>query len=183
LALEIYRKLGHREGESLALTYLGHARVNLGKLPEAIMAYEQAVKLRDGMGQRAATIAPLTGLAYAHLAGNNPETALMLTHRILRWIKNHGMAGVDSPLEVYLRLYEVLRDSPQTAAQAGLVLETAYATLQECAAQFEDEAVRARYLNQVKVNQDIIAYREGRTPATPKTPSKKRKTKENLDKK
>jgi hypothetical protein len=132
------------------------------------------------MGQRAASIAPLTGLAYAHLAQNNPDTALMLTRQILRWLKNHGVAGVDNPLQVYLRLYQVLQALPQTTEQARLMLTTAYAALQGSAAQIEDEAGRTRYLQQVKVNQDILAYWAGKTPAPAAAAPRKRKTKEKL---
>ena len=141
------------EGE--VQTFLGHASAANKEQAAAAMAYEAAIQLRKELGQPHAEISPAVGLAAVRLAEDRTDEALGLVEECLGWLSDHGPAGVESPILVYLKIYYILKDvaDPERSYQ---VLETAYQTLQQYADIFRDDALRYQYLNHVRSHRHLL---------------------------
>jgi tetratricopeptide (TPR) repeat protein len=159
-ALAIQQEIGDRRGQGYSLTYLGHALVGLGELESAAQAYDQATQLRREMKQYSLLIDDLAGLARIALAQGKSEQALEQVHDILAWIESYGSDGIEYPLQVYLTCHQVLSstaDGDQAALQSAHdILSKAHAALQEQAAGISDEALRHKFLENVRTNREIV---------------------------
>ncbi len=160
-ALAIQREIGDRRGEGYSLTYLGHALVGLGEWQAAAAAYEEALRLRRELGQYGLLIDDWAGLAHVALAQGQAEQALGRMEDILAWIDANGLEGIEYPLQVYLTCYRILKgtadEDPVALERARVVLSTAHSALMERADGIRDEALRRKFLENVKSNREIIA--------------------------
>jgi predicted ATPase len=174
-ALRIARELGDRHGQGHALTCQGHALAGLGyrsplypeppaglvasetaeRLAEATDAYRQALDLRRELGQHNLATEPLAGLARVSLAQGNLVQAQAHVEGILSYLESNTLEGTDEPFRVYLTCHQVLQANQDPRAQN--ILDTAYALLQEQAAQFPDEETRRVYLENVPAHREIVA--------------------------
>jgi tetratricopeptide (TPR) repeat protein len=166
-ALAIQREIGDRRGEGYSLTYLGHALAGLGELEAAAVAYSRAMHLRREIGQHGLAVDDLAGLAHVALAQGDSKRALGRVEEILAWIGDNGSQGIEYPLQVYLTCYRVLRSTaegdPAAVKRAGSLLSTAHTDLLERAAGISDEALRHKFLANVKANREILAaWEEGK---------------------
>lgn len=168
LALSILHKTGHPEGESFCLTYLGHALAGLGQFQAAAAAYQQALKLRRKMKQPGPAIDIQAGLAGLAVAQNWPGRARSMVGKILSYIENNSVTGLIDPLWVYMACYNVLQtlaaDTPVEQERTRLILAAAHNLLQKQAGSIHDSALRHKFLNSVKIHQDIIALWQNREP-------------------
>jgi predicted ATPase/class 3 adenylate cyclase len=163
-ALVIQREIGDRRGQGYSLTYLGHALADLGKLETAAKAYDEAMRLRQELGQHGLAIDDLAGLARIRLAQDDWEQALEQVEEILAWIDANGTEGIEYPLQVYLTCYHVLSATARTE-RAHAILSTAHTTLLEQADSISDSDLRRKFLEGVKVHQEIVAAWETREPS------------------
>ena len=168
-ALAIQREIGDRRGEGYSLTYLGHALEGMGELETAAEAYERAMHLRRELGQHSLSIDDLAGLARVATAQSDSEQALEYVEEILTWIETNGSEGIEYPLQVYLTCYHILRaaaqrDTPATE-RAHAILSRAHTTLLEQAAGISDSVLRRKFLENVKVNREIMAAWEAKETA------------------
>ena len=153
-------------GEHCSLTYLGHALAGLNELDAAAEAYEQAYKLLQDLEESSQAIAIDIQAGRAWVAGGqgHTEQAMAVIDEILAWIEANGIAGIEKPLGVYLTIYKVLISSSQRTAadqeRARAVLAAAYQLLQEQAASIGDKNLRHTFLNNVKINREIIKFWE-----------------------
>jgi hypothetical protein len=85
---------------------------------------------------------------------------------ILAWIQANGSAGIEYPLQVYLTCYHVLNatseHTPTTLERADSLLSRAHTELMARAADIGDEALRIKFLQNVKTHQEILALWNGR---------------------
>lgn len=171
LALTIQRRTGHREGEGYSLIYLGHALAGEDQFPAATTAYNKALDLRREMDQAGLAIDAMAGLAQVALRQDDSGRALALVEELLAWIEANGIAGIYNPLQVCLTSYHILyatgQDNPTTIEQAQVVLSRAYTILQERAAGLSDEAARRRFIEKVKLHQEIMATWTRENPQSP----------------
>lgn len=154
-ALHLFQQIGERSNQALALTYLGHARLGLGRLKEAAAAYREGLALRREFEQLHLATESLAGLARIALAQDELAVALGHVEEILGHLEtDRTLAGADEPLRVYLTCYRVLGANQDARAQD--LLTRAHALLQEWAANISDEEGRRRFLEQVRAHREII---------------------------
>lgn len=167
-ALAVFREIGDPRGQGYSLTYLGHALVDLGELKDAAKVYEEAVRLRREMGQYSLLIDDWAGLARVALAQGRADVALEHVEDILSWIEVNGLDGIEYPLQVYLTCYRVLQatslEDPAATQRAQDILSAAHTALMERATSIRDEALRLKFLENVKTHREIIAAWETRDP-------------------
>jgi class 3 adenylate cyclase/tetratricopeptide (TPR) repeat protein len=165
-ALAIQREIGDRRGQGYSLTYLGHALTGLGELEAAAEAYDEAINIRRELGQYSLLIDDWAGLARVAEAQGNAKEALERVEDILSWIEVNGTEGIEYPFQVYLICYRILQATaggdPSATERAHAVLSTVHAALLERAAGISDEALRVKFLENVKANQEIMAAWEAR---------------------
>jgi tetratricopeptide (TPR) repeat protein len=153
-ALQLADKFAHPHQKGYALTTLGHALLGLGRPVEAADAYRQALALRRELDQHHLAPEPLGGLARVALAQGDLPQAQAHVNEILRYLGAHpALHGTDEPIRVYMTCYRVLRASD--APRAEELLDTAYQLLLERAAQFEDEAERRSFLENVAAHREL----------------------------
>jgi tetratricopeptide (TPR) repeat protein len=122
-------------------------------------ALEKALELSGKLELRAENIENLSALSQAKLGMGDPEAALAASNQAINLLATQK--DVEEVQMVYLNHYRVLKANND--AQADKYLQTAYDTMLERASRLEDETQRRTYLEQVKVNQDIMTAR--RLPA------------------
>jgi serine/threonine protein kinase/tetratricopeptide (TPR) repeat protein len=157
-ALNIAQDIGDRHVQGYALTFMGHALLDLAQQPDdaalawAAEVYEQALILREELAQRHLVMECRAGLARVSMAQDNLEQAQRQVNEILHYLETGTLDGTVDPLRVYLTCYQALRDTEPSHARE--ILTTAYDLLQERAWQIEDESLRRSYL------EDVAAHRE-----------------------
>jgi len=153
-ALHLAEELPYPHYKGYALTVLGHALLGLGCSAEAADAYRQALTLRRELGQHHLAPEPLAGLARVAMAQGDLPQALAHVDEILRYLEAHpALQGTDEPIRVYMTCYRVLRAGGDPRAEG--ILDAAYHLLQERASQFEDEAERRSFLENVAAHREL----------------------------
>ncbi|MCI0729088.1 MAG: tetratricopeptide repeat protein [Chloroflexi bacterium] len=147
----------------LAEAYIiqGHVLTRLGRLPEAAAAYQQAMALREELGQLNLTLDPRTGLAAVFLAQGELRQAQDQVEHILRYAAGPaGLDGSEDPIWVYLTCYWVLQAGQDP--RAGELLRVAYQLLQAQANRISDQATRRMFLENIPAHREIVALWESR---------------------
>ncbi len=158
-ALSIGEALDNCPIQGYAWTCLGHALTGLGRLAEAVQAYQRASNLRREAGQPHLAIEALAGLAGALLHQGDTAQALAQVEGILAYLASGTPDGTDEPLRIYLTCYRVLQAAGDPRAEH--VLSAAYGLLQERAARITDEEMRRSYLENVPTHREIVAAWQG----------------------
>lgn len=153
-SLEVSQSLGNRGLQALALTVSGHAYLSAVRLSQAESAYRGSMAIRRELGQDHLVIESLAGLARVYLAQNNISRAMSQVENLYQFLIENPPYGTLEPMRIYLTCYQVLRDAEDQRARK--VLELAYQELQVRAAKIEDLDFRESYLENVKVNLEII---------------------------
>lgn len=153
-AYHIFASLGDRLGMAHSLTYLGHALTGLGYEEEAAAAYNQAIALRQEMGQHPLTIEPRAGLARLALQQNEVVQAQQVVSQIMPYLIANQLAGVEEPLRVYYTCYVILKTVGDV--QAAALAQQMITQLQQRAARIHDERLRDAFLNNVTTHRQII---------------------------
>jgi class 3 adenylate cyclase/tetratricopeptide (TPR) repeat protein len=163
-AVAIQQEIGDPHSEGYSLTYLGHALVGLGELEAAADAYDKAMRLRRELGQQGLAIDDQSGLARVALAQGDVEQAHARVEEILAWIEDHGLEGIEYPLQVYLTCYHVLAGTgdAEAAGRAESILSEAHGILLKRAAGISDATLRLSFLENVAVNAEIMTLSEKR---------------------
>jgi len=130
-AVQIACKLGARPQLGYALTCLGHTKVALGRLTEAITAYSEAAQIRQAIGEQPRALACLARVALlkGDLAAATVHVAIILQH-----LAHSTLDGTEEPQLVYLTCYSVLQACQDP--RVSEILHTAYTLLQERATLF-----------------------------------------------
>ncbi|MEN6410939.1 MAG: tetratricopeptide repeat protein, partial [Anaerolineaceae bacterium] len=162
-ALKIIEPMGARPNLACVLTFLGQIQFELGLFDDAADSYQRAWTLREQLGQPGLALEPLAGLAWASLQQGRLAYAASLVEKILKTLEEKSksaplkvvLAGIDSPLRVYLACVNVLSENGDPRTKQ--VLETAGQLLRERANQIPDEAQRRLFLERVSENREISA--------------------------
>jgi predicted ATPase/class 3 adenylate cyclase len=162
-ALE-YARLGLERAQGLqstpwiawALTYQGHALYGLGTFPEAEKAYQEALAIRQELGQPSLAAEPLAGLARIAFEAGDLPTASGYIEQILATLDQGGtLDGTDEPLRVLLTCTQVLRLAGDRRAEA--LLENARQKLEELSKTVPDENARRMLIEKVPWHAEIVA--------------------------
>jgi tetratricopeptide (TPR) repeat protein len=153
-ALFIAQELENHSLQGCALTNLGHALVELGRLSDAVEAYQQALILRRGSSQPHLATESLAGLVRVSLDLGALAQAQDQAEEILSHLKSSMLDGIDEPLRIYLTCYRALHANQDPRAQE--ILSTAHNLLQERAAKIGDEEMRRSFLENVTAHREIM---------------------------
>jgi hypothetical protein len=117
--------------------------------------YQQALALRQELGQPNLATEPLAGLARVSLVQGDLSWAQALVEEIMAYLEDHTLDGAEEPFLVYVTCYRVLRAGEDPRAQK--VLDTAYYLLQDQANRIGDEKLRRSFLENVAVHREILS--------------------------
>jgi tetratricopeptide (TPR) repeat protein len=154
-ALDVLDELGMFKSRFRVLIHLGDALVGINDFDGAIDAYNQSLDMLDDGTIEHQAVEPLAGLARVALAQNNPMKALAYVKEFMPLLDT-----ADDPYQEYLTCYHVLQANNDPRADE--ILNTAYRLLQENASSLSDEESRTSFLENVKVNREIVALWEQR---------------------
>ena len=107
-------------------------------LAAAAAAYQEALVIRQEIGQGALAVDDLAGLARIALKQDRTSEALAHTQEMLGWIDEHGVEGIEYPVSVYLTAAETYTAVGQ-GDRVAEVITAAQAWLAERAARISDE--------------------------------------------
>jgi hypothetical protein len=119
-ALEIYRALGHRHGQAVALAGLGHVRSMTGDLPgagDALALYRRALTMNRELGKPDDEAIAHEGLGECSLAAGETETGVGRLRAALAIFQRLGM--VSDAERVRTRLAEPARSAPWQAVPSS----------------------------------------------------------------
>jgi predicted ATPase len=154
-ALRLIQNIGDSSTEATALTYLGHVLAGLNQPARAADYYREAVVIRRKLKQTHRAIEPMAGLAQIYLAQGKQSEAMIEVREIWRYIKQHGLIGIQEPFHVCLVCYQVAVANGDEAT-AESILQTAYQQLQEQASKLESAKFRDSYLQKVVAHEQIV---------------------------
>ena len=132
-AIRIAREHRQRRSERFALRLLGHALAGLGLLTQATVVYQRALELDRTLGYRHLAVETTADLARVALTQSDLERATAYVATILDHLKEHGAAGTEEPVLLYLTCCQVLR--ARHDARAEELLAAGYVVLQGRAGQ------------------------------------------------
>ncbi len=141
-----------------AFTFLGNSLVALGRLDEAVTAYQRAYTLHHEAGLPHLAMEPLAGLAWIAALQGSLLQAKTRIEEILSFLEFNTLNGTDDPFRIYLICYRILRDNQDPRAKE--ILNTAHNLLKEQAAKISDEALRHSFLENVQAHREIISELE-----------------------
>jgi tetratricopeptide (TPR) repeat protein len=158
-AVEIAQEIGARQDEGYALGHLGHALVALGALEEAADVYDRSLRLYQELGQFATSLESQAALALVEVRQGKQAQALKRVREILAWLDTHEEVALDDPLELYATCYQVIAVADEVALldQGKALLRQTYTILQTRAAQIQNDALRAQFLEGVEQHREIMA--------------------------
>ncbi len=108
-ALAIAQETGSPYNQGYSLDSLGDALTKLGRLDEALPAYKQGIRIREGLEQSSGIIVLQAGLARTYLAMEDHTSAGDLANQILEYIKGGGNLDLaEWPERVYETVIRVL---------------------------------------------------------------------------
>lgn len=160
-SLAISQEIGDRRNEGFALAGLGDVQTNLSQWTQAEATLQAAITLRQELGHPALLMESLATLARLYLAQAQPEQALVALADVLAYLEEgKNFDGTTYVLRNYLICYQVLRAN-ETVIEGGnpravAILRTAYNQLQEKASEFESEADRRVFLENIAAHREIV---------------------------
>ncbi len=144
--------------QAIALTFQGGILLALNEPTLASESYQQALTIRQDLGEQHRAIETLAGLGQVYLIQNELDQALIYVEQLLEYlaaqatIDGFPLAGIPAPFRVYLTCLQILQANQDP--RIGDVLATAQALLQAQVAKIEDEALRHSFL------ENIVTHRE-----------------------
>jgi len=157
-AVQLAEAIEAKHDGASALTFLGHALTELKEWTEATACYEQAIHMRQAMGEQNLVLEPRAGLTRVALAQGKQAEALVHVAKILPALAQSAAEGTYEPARIYLTCYQVLlADQP---ARAQELLQRAYAMVCERAEKIDDDRLRHSFLTNVAVHREIVALWE-----------------------
>ncbi|MFN8492316.1 MAG: tetratricopeptide repeat protein [Caldilineaceae bacterium] len=157
-AVQLAEAIEAKHDGASALTFLGHALTALGEWTEATVCYEQAIQLRQEMGEQNLVLEPLAGLARAAQAQGKQDKAQAHVATILSALAQNAPEGAYEPARIYLTCYHVLLAVQPVRAQE--LLQRAYHLVWERAEKIDDDTLRHSFLMNVAVHREIVALWE-----------------------
>lgn len=134
----------------------------LGRLDEAVPAYQRAYNLHQEAGLHHLAMEALAGLAWVSVLQENLPQAKTRIEEVLSFLEFNTLNGTDEPFRIYLICYRILRDTQD--ARAKEILNTAHSLLQEQAVKISDETLRHSFLANVQTHREVISEFERANP-------------------
>lgn len=172
LSLGIANQHGLRPAQGNALVNIGHALVGLELLKEAENTYQQAVEIRQEMGERHLVMEATAGLVQVAIIRGQNAHALEKCDQILSYLQGSSLEGVEEPFWVYFICIKALSDNHDPRAID--LLATVYRSLLEQAEKIGDEQLRHSFLHNVASNREIIAHYQLQNPFLDETENQSR---------
>jgi predicted ATPase/class 3 adenylate cyclase len=156
-ALHIQQAIGDRRGAAFTLTHWGHAALAHHELANAATRLQQAFALHRQIGEQSTLIDSLAGLASLALYKGQIDRATAYVNEILTWLDQHGVHGVEFPIQVYLICHRVLNAGcdPNHSYRATQVIQSARQLLQQRAQAIQDESLRTTFLTNVRAHREL----------------------------
>ncbi|MCA9930655.1 MAG: tetratricopeptide repeat protein [Anaerolineales bacterium] len=153
-AVNIDKSIGDRIGQGYSLTTLGRAFRGTQKLAAARQAHNEAMAIKQELGQEAGKVDNLAELALISLSEEENDAALAFAEQISGWITEKGINGIEYPLKAYMSCMTVFEAVGQyTRAQASSA--AAFDLLTSNANKISDPDIRQSYLQKVPLHQEI----------------------------
>ncbi len=152
-ANHLAQEIGAQSLQAKILTYAGQTLVGLARYPEAVTVYQQALTLREQLGQPARALQIRAGLAQAWLAQDKLAQARAQMDEIVGWLQEETLPNIEEPFRLCLTCYQIF--TSQQDERATGVLALAHNLLHTQAAQIEDEALRRSFLEKVPIHREI----------------------------
>jgi hypothetical protein len=140
-----------------------------GWLTEAELTFDEAISLNSDIHHMKLTSQAKQAVVY--LAQGKHQTALALADKVWYEIEPHEGAGLPFPLHTMYECYSVFQACSD--GRAGAALQMATDVLKRTAAEIEDPEMRALFLNNVPVNQQLQTALQQKPVATIKEASHK----------
>jgi tetratricopeptide (TPR) repeat protein len=161
-SVTLARELRSDVAVGYTLTELGVVLEDHGQWAEAAAAYDEALKLREGLGQGALAAESRAGLARVAAAGADYRTAMEHVERILEVIEANALVDVEDAPRIYLTCCEIL--SVLGDPRARSVLDRAVRWLNQQTQRISDETQRRRFLERVPVRARLMALHRAMGP-------------------
>lgn len=143
-AINVAKEVNDRKGQAYAVTAQGHMFTVLDRFDESAVAYQKAINIRNDLGQEHLKMESLAGLAQLELKRNKLSQARMNVQRILEFLENNTLDGVDDRFQIFLTCYQVLDAANDPRARN--FLSDAYQLLKTQAGKIADDAHRESFM-------------------------------------
>jgi tetratricopeptide (TPR) repeat protein len=158
-ALELSKGTGDKPGEAWSYHYMGYAYLLNNNLQLAGTAFQQAVLLREELGQPGLKTEPMAGLIQIHLLMGDPASALAETEKIISYLETAGtLEGTEEPLRVYYACYLALLENKDPRSR--IILQEAGELLETQVSKLRDEKSRRMFIENVPWRLAIRQARE-----------------------
>jgi class 3 adenylate cyclase/tetratricopeptide (TPR) repeat protein len=153
--LTLSLETGDRSATAWCLIAQGNVYLKIGAILRSQEAYQEALEIRQTLGQPNLACEAQAGLAQAALAQQDLTTARDHTEAILAHLQGGGsLEGVEEPVWVYWTCFRVLQATGDP--RAGSILESAYTQLQIQAAHIARDDLRQSFLFNIEANRAIL---------------------------
>lgn len=141
--------------ETRALISQGHILRELGDLDQSLSFYQEALHLVQGTSlPDCYSKQAETGMVSIALAQGDLTHIQSPLNEILTYLETHSLSTIDESFWIYLTCYQTLQAINDTRSHT--TLERAYTALQNITEQIGDEALKASFLQNVRVNREIV---------------------------
>jgi len=155
-AMAIAARLGDRTTLAYAATHAAHALAAMELWEPAAEAYQQAVDLREEMGETLLMLESQAGLARIAFARGNAAAALELAAPLIPHLQKGELGSSEQPFRLYLTCIQILRHHRD--GRAADLLRTAAGLLLNQAAKITAVADRRRFLQEVSAHTQLLAW-------------------------
>lgn len=153
-ALALMKESRDPRGIGIVLINLGAFQTDQGHYAKALRYFEQALELLEQEGTKGLEVELFSEIGRAHLGRGELLLALEYSARSVRLIEEHQGFVTDEYL-FYFRHFQVLQAHGQTN-QASIYLQKAYEELQSVAAKIHEQDFRKSFLENIRINREIV---------------------------
>lgn len=107
-SLPLYRQAGNPLGEATIQNNVGFVQKHLGHLDKAIAAYQQALKLLEGMGDSLRATVAMYNIAVIYEDQENYREALRLLEQVIELDRRIGHPDLRRDMETFRRVRQKL---------------------------------------------------------------------------
>ncbi len=159
-ALNLHKNVDNPRARAFIQTHYGWLLTDMEEIETAGIYLYEALASRNTHSTKEVAIDSETALAWLNMAEGDTEFSLARTRKIVAWLAQNGVDGVELPFNVYWQCYLILKMNHQHD-EATTLLENAHALLEKMAGRIANKTLRHSFLTHVPYNRRICeAYRE-----------------------
>jgi DNA-binding SARP family transcriptional activator/predicted ATPase len=155
-ALTIHEAINSPRGKAFVQTHLGLLLANQEEIEQAGIYLYDALAQRSNSGTRQDSVDTEAALAWLDMARGDVEFAVERVRELVAHLSEHGISGIELPLQVYWQCYSILRMAG-VDDEAHTVLRTAHQLLQADADRISDQSLLQGFLQKVPYNRQILS--------------------------